>query len=110
MSLADDDQPDPFASVPQLPAPPVRRWTIWRKAAVIEGVQGGWIAIEEVCRVYTISVDEFLGWERDLKLFGVYGLRATRYQIYRNSRPRKPVGRPRKRSAESGMAAAQERC
>ena len=57
---ASSDQPDDFDSVPNLPRPSERRWTVRRKAAVIEAVRGGWVPIEEVCRLYTLSVDEFL--------------------------------------------------
>ena len=49
--------------------------------------------IEEACRLYGISVDEFLTWERDIEQFGVPGLRTTRYQIYRSSKLRR---RPRR--------------
>ena len=40
-----------------------QRWTVRRKAAVIEAVRGDWVPIEEICRLYTRSVDEFLAWE-----------------------------------------------
>ena len=40
--------------------------------------------IEEVCEIYQISVDEFLAWERDIDWYGIHGLRATRFQIYRD--------------------------
>ena len=42
-------------------------------------------AVEEVCDLYVISIDEFLAWERDLDRYGVHGLRTTRYQIYRDT-------------------------
>ena len=58
-----------------------------RKAAVVESVRHGWVSIEEVCQRYTLSMDEFLAWERDLDRFGVPGLRTTRYQIYRDTKP-----------------------
>jgi Protein of unknown function (DUF1153) len=70
--------------VPDLPRPS-QRWTIRRKAAVIQAVRGGWVPIEEVCELYDISVDEFLAWERDLDRYGVHGLRTTRVQIYRKT-------------------------
>jgi len=76
--------PDTYCQVPELPKPR-QRWTVRRKAAVIEAVHGGWIPIEEVCELYSISVEEFLAWERDLDRYGVPGLRATRYQIYRDT-------------------------
>jgi hypothetical protein len=86
----DRDSVDAFSSVPELPRPH-QRWTVRRKAAVIEAVRGGWIPIEEACELYTISVDEFLAWERDLDRFGLHGLRTTRYQIYRDTDKRDPA-------------------
>ena len=65
------------------------RWTVGRKAAVVQAVRGGWLAIEEACGVYNISVDEFLSWERDSDRYGVPGLRVTRYQIYRDTDARR---------------------
>jgi hypothetical protein len=68
---------------------PKQRWTVRRKAAVVEAVRGGCVPIEEVCTVYNLSVDEFLAWERDIDRNGIPGLRSTRYQIYRNTDIRK---------------------
>ena len=79
---------DLFGLVPDLPSL-TKRWTVRRKAAVIEAVRGGWVPIEEVCRLYNLSIDEFLAWERDVDRYGVPGLRATRYQIYRITELRK---------------------
>jgi hypothetical protein len=28
-------------------------------------VRGGWVPIEEICRLYKLSADEFVAWERD---------------------------------------------
>lgn len=83
-----DAEAGPFER-PELPAPG-QRWTFLRKAAVIHTVRGGGVSIEEVCRLYSISVEEFRGWERDLDRHGVHGLRATRYQIYRDGTRPKP--------------------
>jgi len=68
--------------VPDLPEP-TQRWTMRRKATVIQAVRGGWVPIEEVCELYNISVDEFLAWERDVDRYGVHGLRTTRFHISR---------------------------
>jgi hypothetical protein len=54
-----------FSEIPSLPRLN-ERWTTRRKAAVIEAVRGGWVPIEEMCRTYSLSVDEFLAWERDI--------------------------------------------
>jgi len=85
------DAADAYGRVPELPKPR-QRWTVRRKAAVIEAVHGGWIPIEEACELYSISVDEFLAWERDLDRYGVHGLRTTRYQIYRDTDKRAAAG------------------
>jgi hypothetical protein len=69
--------------MPELPALN-ERWTPARKAALIQAVRGGWVPIEEVVRVYNLSINEFLAWERDVDRYGVPGLRSTRYQIYRD--------------------------
>src|SRR3982074_3456950 len=61
-----------------------QRWTVLRKAAVIEAVRGGWVPIEEVCRLYTLSVDDLRAWGRDIGRPGLPGLRTTRLQIYRD--------------------------
>jgi hypothetical protein len=83
------DGPDwAFDPMPELPRPR-QRWTVRRKAAVIEAVRGGWVPIEEVCRLYTLSIDEFLAWERDIDRHGVHGLRTTRFQIYRDTEERR---------------------
>ena len=79
---------DLFSEIPNLPQLN-ERWTTRRKAAVIEAVRGGWVPIHEICRTYNLSVDEFLAWERDIDRYGVPGLRATRYQIYRQTDTRR---------------------
>jgi hypothetical protein len=78
------NESDSSGSVPDVPRASERRWTVRRKAAVINAVRGGWVPIEEVCRLYSLSVDEFLAWERDIDQYGIPGLRTTRYQIYRS--------------------------
>jgi Protein of unknown function (DUF1153) len=83
-----DDGLDVFDQVAELPSIE-QRWTARRKAAVIAGVRAGWLPVEDVCQLYTLSVDELLGWERDLDRNGVPGLRVTRYQIYRDTDLRK---------------------
>ena len=84
---ANDDWADVWGQIPELPAPH-QRWTVRRKAAVIEAVRGGWMPVEDVIELYNISVDEFLAWERDIDRYGLHGLRVTRYQIYRDTETR----------------------
>jgi hypothetical protein len=67
-----------------LPPPDTKRWVMRRKAEVVAGVRSGLISLEEACRRYTLSVEEFLSWQRLIDSHGVRGLRATRLQDYRN--------------------------
>jgi hypothetical protein len=53
---------------------------------VVATVRGGGITMEEACRYYQLSEEEFLSWERALERHGVAGLRTTRVQQYRTSR------------------------
>ena len=68
-----------------LPAPNTGRWTPRRKAEVVAAVRGGLISLEEACERYTLTVDEFLSWQRSIDKHGLPGLRATRIQDYRGS-------------------------
>ncbi|MEE8351510.1 MAG: DUF1153 domain-containing protein [Rhodospirillales bacterium] len=65
--------------------PPVgtRRWVIRRKAEVVAGVHGGLISLNEACRRYQLSVDEFRSWEKLLEKHGLPGLRVTQVKKYR---------------------------
>jgi len=55
-----------------------------RKAAVIAAVQAGRITLEEACRRYQLSEEEFLAWQRAFEAHGLPGLRTTHLQEYRN--------------------------
>lgn len=69
-----------------LPPPDTKRWVIRRKAEVVAAVRAGVISLEDACRRYTLSVEEFLSWQRAIDKHGMRGLRATRLQQYRTSR------------------------
>ena len=66
-----------------LPPPNTKRWVIRRKAEVVAGVRSGLISLDEACQRYTLSVEEFISWQRLIERHGVLGLRATRLQDYR---------------------------
>ena len=66
-----------------LPPPGTRRWVIRRKAEVVAAVRGGLLSLEEACARYTLSVEEFLSWQRSIDRHGMRGLRTTRLQDYR---------------------------
>ncbi len=70
-----------------LPPPDTKRWVVRRKAEVVAAVRGGLITLEDACRRYRLSVDEFRSWERLLQRHGIEGLRTTRIMKYRRPRP-----------------------
>jgi len=67
-----------------LPPPSTKRWVIRRKAEVVAAVHGGLLSLDEACKRYTLTVEEFLAWQRAIDRHGLAGLRATRVQQYRN--------------------------
>ncbi len=77
----------------ELPPANTRRWVVRRKAAVVAAVQNGKITLEEACRRYELTEEEFRSWQRAYQSHGLAGLRATRVQLYRPEslpRPRRP--------------------
>src|SRR6478672_6997431 len=75
------------SSAIELPPPDTKRWVTRRKAVIVNAVRTGVISLEEVCRRYELSVEEFLAWQRAIDTHGVPGLRVTRLQIYRDNPP-----------------------
>jgi hypothetical protein len=73
---------DPFD---ELPSPDTKRWVVRRKAVVVQAVRNGMISLQEACRRYNLSLEEFLAWQRAIERYGVPGLRVTRLQIYRDT-------------------------
>jgi hypothetical protein len=86
--------PRPSAIVIDLPPPDTKRWVARRKAVVVNAVRSGAISLEEACRRYELSVEEFLAWQRAIETHGVAGLRVTRLQIYRDTPPAR-LAKPR---------------
>jgi hypothetical protein len=74
-----------IARIEDLPPPGIKRWVIRRKAEVVSAVRAGIISLEEACQRYTLSVEEFLSWQRSIDRHGLRGLRTTRLQDYRAS-------------------------
>jgi hypothetical protein len=71
-------------SLENLPPPDTKRWVIRRKAEVVAAVRAGVISLEDACARYTLSVEEFLSWQRLVDSHGLPGLRVTRLQDYRS--------------------------
>lgn len=70
-------------SLADLPPPETERWVARRKAEVVAGVREGVISLEEACRRYRLSVDEYRSWERLYARHGLEGLRTTRIKKFR---------------------------
>ena len=87
-AAANDIDGDVFGSVPELP-PAQGRWSARRKASVIEAIRGGWLPVEEVCRLYSLSPDEILSWERTIDQRGMAGLHIKQLQFNRYVRGRR---------------------
>src|SRR5215475_9475554 len=75
----------PPATAAELPPPNTKRWVVRRKAIVVAAVRSGALSLQEACRRYNLSVEEFLAWQRSIDRYGVPGLRVTRLQIYRDT-------------------------
>lgn len=71
-------------SLSDLPAANTRRWVVRHKANLVAAVTGGLISLDVACERYSLSVDEFLSWQRTMDRFGLPGLRATRLHEYRS--------------------------
>jgi hypothetical protein len=66
-----------------LPPPNTQRWVARRKAEVVTAVRAGLLSLEDACRRYSLSTEEFLGWEAAIDKHGLGGLRVTRIQDFR---------------------------
>jgi hypothetical protein len=60
------------------------RWVPHRKAEVLDAVRRGSISLGEACKIYELSLEEFLTWQRGDALYGLAGLRATAIPERRN--------------------------
>jgi hypothetical protein len=70
-----------------LPPPDTKRWVARRKAAVVSAVRSGGITLEEALRRWQLTEEEYRSWEQAFERHGLSGLRTTRLQQYRPSRP-----------------------
>jgi DNA-binding winged helix-turn-helix (wHTH) protein len=67
-----------------LPPLNLKSWTIRHKAEIVAATRGGLLSLDEACRRYRLTVEEFLSWQRAIDRHGLAGLRATRIQQYRS--------------------------
>jgi hypothetical protein len=80
---------DPDAANEEIFHPGPERWVVRRKAVIVAAVRDGTLSLQEACRRYHLSVEEFLAWQRAIDAHGVPGLRVTRLQIYRDTDARR---------------------
>ncbi|MCB1473054.1 MAG: DUF1153 domain-containing protein [Rhodobiaceae bacterium] len=71
-------------TIADLPPADTKRWVIRRKAEVVAAVRGGLLSLEDACKRYTLTVEEFLNWQHSIDRHGLAGLRTTRIQQYRH--------------------------
>jgi hypothetical protein len=61
----------------EVPPAQITRWVPRRKAQVVMAVRGGVLSLDEACRRYALTAEEFLTWQRAIDAHGLAGLRAT---------------------------------
>jgi hypothetical protein len=64
--------------ISDLPPANTRRWVARRKAEVVAAVRGGVLSFDEASKRYSLSLEEFLGWQRAFRLYGLAGLQTGR--------------------------------
>jgi hypothetical protein len=92
-----------------LPPENTERWVARRKAAVVAAVHCGELTLEQACRRYQLSEEEFRSWESAYDIHGLAGLRATRFHQYRvhgssRARPASPKQPAERRAQPSAVS------
>ena len=67
-----------------LPPPGTTRWVIRRKAEIVLAVHGGLLSLDDACRRYQLTPEEFSAWQHAIERYGLLGLRSTHLQDYRH--------------------------
>jgi hypothetical protein len=75
-----------------LPPPETRRWVARRKAEVVAAVRAQLLTLEEACKRYNLSMEEYGAWETAIDRHGLGVLGVTRILDFRLSAdlPRPP--------------------
>jgi hypothetical protein len=68
-----------------LPSPSITRWVIRRKAEIVLAVRGGLLSLDEACKRYRLTAEEFAAWESAIEHHGILGLRQTHVQDHRHA-------------------------
>jgi hypothetical protein len=90
-------------TVDSLPPAGTTRWVVRRKAEVVSAVNGGLLSVDEACERYSLSLEEFAGWQRAVDRSGMPGLRVTRIQHYKTLYERQQKYRPSRRAARTSL-------
>ena len=78
--LGPDGSPLTIANLPPLGT---KRWVTSRKAEVVAAVRGGLLSLDDACKRYKLTIDEFLNWYRLINRHGLEGLKVTKVQKHR---------------------------
>ena len=68
------------------PAADTPRRSPRRKAEVVAAVKGGLLTLDEARSRYTLTLEEFVRWQKSIDEHGLPGLRTSRIQQYRARR------------------------
>src|SRR5215212_10046460 len=71
-------------TVESLPSVTTTRWIVRRKGEGVSAVAGGLRSVDEACKRYSLSLEEFTSWQRAVDRSGMPGLRVTRIKQYRD--------------------------
>jgi transcriptional regulator with XRE-family HTH domain len=66
-----------------------RRWVyrIFQKRKLSRPCAVAFLSLDDACKRYGLSIDEFLNWQRQIDQHGLPGLRATKVRSYRRHGP-----------------------
>lgn len=84
--MAQSSSSTPPMTLSELPSADTKRWGTACKAKVVNAVRSGLISLEDACRRYALSVDEFVSWQSLMDQHGVAALRVTRTHQFRKGR------------------------
>lgn len=83
-TVSDRASAPPTLSLSDLPASDTVRWVASRKATVVKAVGAGLLSLEEVCKRYDLSEEEFQSWHHAFNQNGPSALKVNRIQKYRS--------------------------
>jgi len=72
-------------SLDDLPPANTKRWVARRKAEIVYAVHYQLLTLEQACKRYSLSIDEFRSWQRLFGSHGLKGLRTTKVMKYRKT-------------------------